>query len=235
MRTGLLLSALLFASPALAVEDAERDTVTANLAQLGLQVESVEASEVEGFYEVVTNQGLLYTSKDAKYLFAGQIFNIENDVVNLTEVAQSAMRIDKIAALKSELIVFPAPNEKHRITVFTDPTCGYCQRMHSAMDDYHNAGITIQYAAFPRAGMGSDGSRQLEAVFCADDQQAAMDAAKAGNPPRGRGCDLDIEAHLNAGRQLGVTGTPAVILPSGRLLAGFRPARAILSEIENDS
>lgn len=235
MRTGLLLSVLLLASPALATDDSERDAVRANLSELGLQVESIKASEVEGFYEVVTNQGLLYTSKDARYLFAGQIFDIENDVINLTESAQSAMRIDKIAQLEAELIVYPAPNEKHRITVFTDHTCGYCQRMHNAMDDYHDAGITIQYAAFPRAGMGSDGARQLEAVFCADDPQAAMDAAKAGNPPRGASCSLDIETHLNAGRQLGVTGTPAVILPSGRLLSGFRPARAILSEIANES
>lgn len=235
MRTGLLLGALLLASPALAIDDSEREQVKSNLSQLGLQVESVKVSAIEGFYEVVTNQGLLYTSKDARYLFAGQIFAIDEGVTNLTEASQSELRLDKIAELGSDLIVFQAPDEKHRVTVFTDPTCGYCQRMHSSMDDYHDAGITIQYAAFPRAGMGSDGSRQLEAVFCADDRQEAMDAAKAGNPPRGTACDVDIEKHLNTGRQLGVSGTPAMILPSGRMLAGFRPARAILSEIENDS
>lgn len=235
MRTGLLLTALLFASSALAIDESERETVEANLTKLGLEVESVKVSQVDGFYEVVTNQGLLYTSKDAKYLFAGQVFNIEDGVVNLTETAQSEMRTTKIAELESDLIVYPAPDEKYRVTVFTDPTCGYCQRLHSSMDEYHDAGITIQYAAFPRGGMGSDGARQLNAVFCADDRHAAMDAAKAGNPPRGDSCDVDIEAHLNAGRQLGVTGTPAVVLPSGRMLAGFRPARAILAEIENGS
>lgn len=235
MRTGLLLSVLLLASPALAVSDDERELVEANLSQLGLEIESVKASKVDGFYEVVTNQGLLYTSKDAKYLFAGQIFDIEQGAANLTEAAQSEMRIAKISELKSELIVYPAPEEKYRVTIFTDHTCGYCQRLHNSMDDYHDAGITVQYAAFPRAGMGSEGARELEAVFCADDPQSSMDAAKAGNPPNSGSCDIDIEKHLNAGRQLGVTGTPAVILPSGRLLAGFRPASAILSEIENDS
>ncbi|WP_126802127.1 bifunctional protein-disulfide isomerase/oxidoreductase DsbC [Aliidiomarina minuta] len=232
MRISALLMMLAF-SVQVAFASDETAKVEANINALGLQVESISESPLNDFHEVVTNQGLFYASKDGQHLFAGQLFNIEGEVSNLTEVAQARLRLDKLATIEDEMIVFAAPDEQHRITVFTDHTCGYCRSLHNAMNDYHAAGISVQYAAFPRAGVGSDGARDLTSIWCADDQHHAIDSAKAGNQAIPAECGFDVEKHLNMGRQLGVTGTPAIILEDGRLLSGFRPAAAVLSEINN--
>ncbi|MFO1474620.1 MAG: thioredoxin fold domain-containing protein [Lysobacterales bacterium] len=56
---------------------------------------------------------------------------------------------------QSDRIVFRAPNAKHAVVVFTDVECGFCRKFHSQIADYNKAGITVEYMAFPRAGIGS--------------------------------------------------------------------------------
>ncbi|STY61469.1 Thiol:disulfide interchange protein DsbC precursor [Mannheimia haemolytica] len=65
---------------------------------------------------------------------------------------------DCLAELNSytnEMIVYPAKNEKHVITVFMDITCHYCHLLHTKIKEYNDLGITIRYLAFPRGGMNT--------------------------------------------------------------------------------
>ena len=55
----------------------------------------------------------------------------------------------------SDRIVFAPPNPKYTVTVFTDVECGYCRKLHSQIADYNQQGISVQYVAFPRMGLGS--------------------------------------------------------------------------------
>jgi hypothetical protein len=38
---------------------------------------------------------------------------------------------------ESQMIVYPAKNEKHKVTVFTDIDCPYCVKLHRDMKDYN--------------------------------------------------------------------------------------------------
>ena len=60
---------------------------------------------------------------------------------------------DKVNALKNEMIIYPAKNEKYVVTVFMDITCHYCHILHQQVKEYNDLGITVRYLAFPRAGM----------------------------------------------------------------------------------
>ena len=57
------------------------------------------------------------------------------------------------------MIVYPAKNEKHVVTVFIDISCHYCHLLHQQIKEYNELGITVRYLAFPRAGLNSQNCR----------------------------------------------------------------------------
>ena len=192
-----------------------------------------------GWYAVSTHQGLYYMDEAGEFLVAGQWFAVadSDNVVNLTEQLNAQMRVTELESLQDSAIVFGDADARYQVSVFTDHTCGYCRRMHQALDEYQAADIAVHYYAFPRAGAQSRGANELASIWCADDPAAAMDLAKSGGDiselaAPNAACTAQVETHLNTGRAFGVQGTPAMVLPDGRLLTGFRDADALLSELE---
>ena len=138
--------------------------------------------------------------------------------VNVT----SKMLLPHLNALEKEMIVYKAPQEKHVITVFTDITCGYCQKLHSEMADYNALGITVRYLAFPRQGVPSEVEKEMKAIWCAKDPKKAFDDAMAGKGVKPASCDISIANHYALGVQFGVNGTPAIVLNDGYVVPGYQ-------------
>ena len=68
-------------------------------------------------------------------------------------------------------------------------------------------------------------------VWCSDDQQLALDIVKSGGQIEEKTCDNPIKEHLAMARELGVRGTPAIILEDGQLLPGYVPVDKLVAEI----
>lgn len=207
----------------------ERDAVTSFVQkELKVQVLGVEPSPLNGFYQVTTNQGVMYLAHDKKHMFYGNLYHLEAGVQNLTELAQRDYRLEKIAKLEKNMIVFPAKQEKHVVTVFTDVSCGYCKKLHNEIKDYNDAGITVRYLAFPRAGVQGQVYETMQQVWCSEKPQNALTLAKKGEKiPQtkfAKRCDLEVKAQYDTGVALGVTGTPSMVLSSGEILPGYVPA-----------
>jgi thiol:disulfide interchange protein DsbC len=214
-------------SPASSSFDAE--ALKSKLTQmLGLEIEKVNPSAMPGLVELITNQGLFYASADGKYFIQGKLYGVAGKVVNFTEESLAQVRIEGINKFSDSMIVYPAKNEKYVVTVFTDITCGYCRKMHEQMDDYNDKGITVRYLAYPRAGVKdrageySQGFKDLRSIWCHENPAEALTQAKAGASVAPRVCDKPIEDEFNFGRQVGVSGTPNVILENGMLLPGYQ-------------
>ena len=207
-----------------------------------INIEAINKSPMAGFYEVLSSGQILYVSADAKYLFSGKLFSIESGIEDLTEQAMAnidmkmaPMRRDKLRAIKiKDMIVFKAAEEKYRITVFTDVDCAYCRKLHQEMGKYNALGITVQYMGFPRAGLGSPSHKKLQTVWCADNKLDAMNKAKIERSFGTNTCDDPIAEHYKLVQPLGLTGTPAIILQSGRYIAGYADADKMLAIIKED-
>ena len=119
------------------------------------------------------------------------------------------------------LIYEPEGPSERSITVFTDISCGYCRRLHEDIDALLDEGVRVRYLLFPRAGLGSQGHKDLESVWCAEDPQAAMTAAKAGARITPATCENPIESHIALAEQVGLRGTPLIYLDTGRARAGL--------------
>ncbi|MCW8090475.1 bifunctional protein-disulfide isomerase/oxidoreductase DsbC [Alteromonas sp. ASW11-130] len=226
-----MLTLINFASFA---QDDEFSMVRKKIESIGLGVEAIADAPVEGLLQVTTERGLFYISEDGKYLLQARIFNVEEGMRNETELALGKLRLEGVEELSDSVIEFKAKNEKHVVHVFTDTTCGYCRKLHNEIGQYNDEGITVRYLAFPRAGLNTDNHQELVSVWCANNPQKAMTDAKSGDSVQTKTCDNQVAEHYQLGQKLGVTGTPAIILPSGMLVPGYQPAN-ILAEALNRS
>ena len=208
--------------------------ITVKMTGMNLDVSSVKESPIKNLFEVVTQRGVFYVSSDAKYLIQGDMYDLNNNMQNLTEKAMLALRMQKLKAFESEMIVYKAENEKHVITVFTDTSCGYCKKLHSEMADYNRLGITVRYLAFPRQGVNSATSRTMQSIWCADDRNIAMDNSKNGKGVTPKTCKNTVKEQYELGQFFGVTGTPAIVLEDGTLKPGYLPAQNLLKVIEHN-
>ena len=153
---------------------------------------------------------------------------------NVTEKSLSLLREGKLKAFEKEMIVYKADDEKHVVTVFSDTSCGYCQKLHAEMADYNNAGITIRYLAFPRGGLNSNAYNTMVSIWCSDDPKLAMDKAKSRQKIASKTCDNTVQEQYELGQFFGVTGTPALILEDGSLQPGYLPADRLLQLLEQN-
>jgi len=87
--------------------------------------------------------------------------------------------------------------------------------------------------AFPRAAIGSHSYEKYVSVWCSDNQQEALTAAKAGNEPEPLQCDNPVEAQYDLGRDIGVSGTPALVTSDGTLIPGYMPPEALRQRLDS--
>ena len=221
MKKGLLMFTMLAASLSGAAH-ADSAAIKQSLAKLGVQSTDIQPSPVSGMSTVLTDSGVLYVTDDGKHIIQGPMYDVSGaQPVNVT----NQLLLGKLNALSNEMIVYKAPKEQHVITVFTDITCGYCHKLHEQMSDYNALGITVRYLAFPRQGLDSDAEKEMKAIWCAKDKNKAFDDVMAGKSVAPASCDVDIADHYALGVQLGVSGTPAVVLSNGTLVPGYQPPK----------
>jgi len=207
------------------VDQAKIDNVTKNLKMMvpGLKDASVSPAPVPGLYEVIVGPDVLYVTQDGRYLIQGSIIDLEaRENLTAPRVAQAAATaIERVG--EENMVIYEPKEAKHTVTVFTDIDCGYCRKLHSQMDKYLGYGIRIRYLFFPRAGLQSESYRKAVAVWCADDRNEAMTIAKSGQKIEMKECENPVGNHHALGEQMGIRGTPALVLEGGEQLPGYVP------------
>jgi thiol:disulfide interchange protein DsbC len=210
-------------------EDAIADKLSAAIPQLNIT--GVSKSEVPGLYEVSsTNGGSILATEDGQYLLTGDVLKVTSQgIANLSEEKRLSERTQTLAEFGQEgIISYPAKGEqKASIAVFTDIDCPYCRKFHDEVPQLNDMGITVNYYGFPRSGPNTPSFAKYVSVWCSDDQQAAMDAAKQGRSIDSKTCENPVADQYQLGQQVGVTGTPAIILDNGQVVPGYRPAKQL--------
>ncbi|SPJ34109.1 DsbC family protein [Kushneria phyllosphaerae] len=237
--TGVLLAGAVLA-PAAQADDAD---VPGDLADhlivngQSMPVRAVEASPLPGLYEVQLEGGqTLYSDRDGKYLLVGDLYrNDSGQMVNLTEQKQQQHRVELLKQVsdKDTVVFRPAGEVKAVINVFTDTTCPYCRKFHEEVPELNKRGIEVRYLAFPRAGMQGEGARELGQVWCNDNRSEALTQAMKGKKLKGTSsCDTPIESQFALGKQMAIQGTPALILPDGRMIPGYVPVDRLVGMLD---
>ncbi|WP_296194431.1 MULTISPECIES: DsbC family protein [unclassified Psychrobacter] len=199
----------------------------ANLKKSGIEEEIISAvpTDMADIYWV-TASGLpsFFTDKSGKHIIQGQIIAVGQDApVDISGALVAKAAQDALKTVnKKDMVIYPAKGAtKSVVYAFTDADCPYCTKLHEEIGDINARGIEVRYLAWPR----SEGSiPKMEAIWCSEDRNAAMDQAKMGANVQAPSCNNPVKEQIELGMSLGVRGTPAIFTESGQQIGGYLPA-----------
>jgi len=231
----VLLSCCALATTVFAADDtAELENVRATVSEMfeGIGAEDVFASHVPGWYTVRKGAIIAYISSDGRYLLQGDMIDLEKSV-NLSEESRNDARAVMMSAVpEDELITYTPETVRHTVNVFTDIDCTFCRRLHSQLEEYMDEGIEIRYFLYPRNGPRSESWAKAEDVWCADNRNEALTKAKLDQSFSKNDCDASVvSSHYAIGQDVGLRGTPAIVLEDGTLFSGYLPAKQLSEAI----
>ena len=193
---------------------------------------AVRATAVPDLYEVRLGDQFVYVTGDAKFFLHGDLYETRGQC-NLTESSRREVRRDIVDAIDPRTyIVFEPSEPKHTVTVFTDVDCPYCAKFHLEVPDLNALGVRVRYAAWPRSPQGTESFARSVSVWCAKDPHQAMTDAKAGRTIAHAECENPVQRHFDAGRRLGVRGTPTIVTEGGETIGGYVPYRELVEMLE---
>ena len=223
------------ASPASAAPTGSVDArVRAAIRKLSPQarIDHVGAAPIPGFREVIVGGQSLYVSDDARYMLQGNLYDLDAQK-DLSQANLSTLRRDLLKTIPlSDRIVFASPNPKYTVSVFTDVECGYCRKLHSDIAEYNRLGISIQYLAFQRMGLGSPDFQKMVNVWCAPDRKKALTDAKNGVAVPLRNCKNPVTMEYDIGQRVGLAGTPMIITAEGMAMPGYMPPKDLRAALD---
>lgn len=201
-----------------------------------IEPDNVNESPIAGWFTIQQGSIVAYVSEDGRYLLQGDLIDLDSQV-NLTEQSRNSARRDLVATLPAdETIDFSPADIKYTVTVFTDIDCTYCRKLHSQIDEYKNEGIEVRYLLYPRNGPTSKSWSTSEDVWCAKDRNEALTAAKLDRAFETSKCDASaIQKQYDMGREVGVSGTPTIVLQDGTLIGGYVPPEQLAQRLQQNA
>jgi len=203
-------------------------------------------ASLKGFYEITIDGQPIVVDPTGKFGIIGDIYDLDK-MLNLS--AEKRTEIMKVKA-KQEIESFPennfvtySPSKKviGTLYAYTDPTCGYCKKLHSEIEQYLNAGVEVKYVPYPRGGVneGASGYEKTKQIMCAKDKQDAMTKIKNGvdngsfvKNSYDRECVNLVKNGIDSGSKIGLTGTPFLYLSNGDIIPGYEPASKVIRRLK---
>lgn len=236
INAGLLVLTAVMSSSALA-ESTANEAIKKSLGQIlpDVTTDQINPSPVEGISEVLLGPQVVYVTNDGRYLFQGNLIDLKTRT-DISEDRRKQIRLDALNQVGDDkMIIFPAKQPRHTVTVFTDVDCTYCRKLHNEIQQYNDRGITVRYLLYPRSGVNTPSYFKSVSVLCDADRQKALTRAKAGEQLERRECDNPIKQHMELGTLMGLRGTPAIVIGDGELLPGYVPADKLVQALDTGS
>ncbi|MBS9778473.1 MAG: DsbC family protein [Gammaproteobacteria bacterium] len=199
-------------------------------------VKNSKPSPIPGLYQVQINSQIIYITADGEKIISGDIYDLKQKF-SLTANAQQKIVKDEMSKVSdSDKIIYKAKDEKYKISVFTDITCPYCTKMHNHMKEYNDLGITVEYLAYPRSGIGSDNAKNMQKIWCAENKTIAMNEAKSNHKIPTKKCDGNqVMDQFLLGNDIGVNATPTVVFENGEISPGYATPAELINQLKNMS
>ena len=185
-----------------------------------LRADSIRPSDINGLYEVVSGNRVLYYAPGPEYLMYGPMITREGR--NLTEerVQEIMARGLKEVPLEKALRIGAG---SHQIIEITDPDCSYCRKASAFLAGRND--VTRHVFFFPLA-IHPNATAKVRQILCAEDRGKAYEEAMAGKlddmkftPCKSEAVEDLLKTHREIGNRIGVTGTPLFLI-DGQVVLG---------------
>lgn len=222
-----------------AIQPLTKEDAIKALQGLSGEVVSVTPAEVPGLFRVAMKMHgkviPIYLDASGSYLFSGNIIRIK-DRKNLTKAYfQRLNPVDTSTIPLEDALILGNPKASQRVFVFTDPHCPYCSKLHNVLHEAIKANPDIVF--YIKLLPLKQSSKKIAQTILCNKSMKQLEMAFSGQALPDPSCDKSdvIAKNLALAHKLGISGTPAVILPNGQISLGYRPLKYLLKLITENS
>lgn len=202
-----------------------------------LKVLNVKMSPVKGLWEIViennNKKGIAYVDFSKKHFISGSLIAIK-EKKNLTqERFEDINRVDVAQIPLTDAIVAGSKTAKHKVIVFTDPDCSFCKKLHTEIKKVvaERKDIAFYMKMFPLK-IHPEAYEKSKAIICERSLELLENAFDKKPLPKAKCETTAVDENIKLGEKLGISGTPAIILPDGRVISGYREAKVLKELID---
>lgn len=201
-----------------------------------VRVISINQAPARGLWEVYIEKGgkkgVLYLDFSKKFIIVGQIFELKSSKNITQERFLDLNRVDITKIPLNDALIMGDRAAKYRVIVFTDPDCPFCGKLHRELKlvlEKRND-IVFYIKLFPLPNH-KDAYWKAKSIQCSKSLKLLEDNFEGKTPPRPT-CETDIiDKNIKLGQEIGVSSTPTIILPDGRLIPGAIPSDKLIELI----
>ncbi len=198
----------------------------------GTNISSTAATVIEGLFEVIAGENVLYVDASGRYLVIGSIYDLQEDVDLSAERRAQVMRTSTVTDTKTPstppqslplTAAITIGDGDRALTIVTDPQCSWCRRLWieslGSLD-----GVTIRHLLL-------NPTTQALGILCAKDPGKALSeafdiaATTAKTPVPSTRCRRLARAKIARvqafAEEIGMLGTPILIRDDGAVHAGY--------------
>jgi thiol:disulfide interchange protein DsbC len=200
----------------------------------------IKKSPLTGICEVALDNGgqpnIFYIDIAKTHLFFGNLVEMKT-MANLT--AQSAMeiqnkkRIDTSKIPLTSALVLGDLKAEKKVIIFTDPDCPYCSNLHKVIKQISEKRKDIAfYIKMYPLPFHKDAYWKSKSIVCNNSLQLLQDCFDKKEIAKTDCKTEEVDDTLKLAKSLGITGTPAIILPDGRIRMGAIPEEELTKLID---
>lgn len=223
-----------------AISDQEVKGVLTKLSIPQAKILSITESPIKGLCEIVIDNmgrlGVFYLAIDKKYLLLGSLIEVA-DMSDMTRESvkkiQDKKRIDITKIPVNEALILGERGASRKVIVFTDPDCPFCGQLHETMKK-----IVLQrkdiafYIKFLPLEIHKDAYWKAQSIVCNKSLKMLEDNFAKKDIPRPECTTEEIDKSMKLALSFGISGTPSLILPDGRIREGAMPEAYLIDLID---
>ncbi len=179
---------------------------------------------------------IFYFDLAKTHLIFGNLVDMKN-MANLTEQSSTEIkdkkRLDTSKIPLDSALVLGDSKANKKVIIFTDPDCPYCNNLHKEIKQISNKrkDIVFYIKMYPMP-FHKEAYWKSKSIVCNKSMQLLEDCFDKKEIAKTE-CNTDeIDNNIKLAKSLGIDGTPAIILPDGRLRMGAMPAEELTKLID---
>ncbi len=226
------------------LEQKEAEQILLQMKATDTKVTGIKMSPVRGLWEVSTDKGgrrdILYVGFSKKQVMQGTITDLdaangsgqqkapENKPAESKKPAD-ARYIETAKIPLGDALVLGDSNAVQKVIVFTDPDCPYCAMIHSELKKVvvEKSDIVFYLKLMPLTKMHPDAYWKAKSIACSRSMLLLEENFEKKPIPRPSCESPVIDENIKLGVEIGITGTPTLIMPDGFVVLGGGNARVI--------
>jgi thiol:disulfide interchange protein DsbC len=224
------------------ITNQEAKEILQNMKIPGEEIVKVQLSPVKGLWEVsFMNKGkptVIYVDFSKSFILPGPVVEIKggkNKTQERLAKIQESRRVDFSRIPLNQGLVMGDVLAPHKVAVFTDPECNFCENLHKEMKQVlqERRDIVFYVLLYPLS-FHKDAYWKSKSILCNRSLKMLDEAFARKDIPRLECETKEIDANIRLAEALGITGTPTLVLPDGRVHSGTLPAKQLIAFIQGN-